>query len=256
MRRFDRATMTDVAGLRDAIDDLSARVDALTRAHEHEMKWRAALQRDLRAVLRHQFLPLAGPLTSEFGWTGLMVDASAKAVARARATFCTNPAVTVVHARVTPGNVNELLPCHGGAGDIDFLSIDVDGHDYWLLQALAAASPRVLAVEYNALFGPTRAVTVPETPIPAGAPKAYHGASLAALERLARSKGYRLVVCEDTGVNAFFLRDGVAPHLEGVTPAVAFRPMRNRKATADEAPIKALDLGELCERQGLPLVEV
>ena len=131
----------------------------------------------------------------------------------------------------------------------------MDSVDYWLLDALDVASPRVLTMEYNALFGPARAVTVPNGPIPADAPKAYHGASLAALEKLARRKGYRLVVCEDTGVNAFFLREDLAPHLAGVTPGQAFRPARDRKASDDQAA-KTLDLVQLCETLGLPLVEV
>jgi hypothetical protein len=306
LRRFDRATMTEVAGLKDAIDALSSRIDELSRAHEQEMKWRAMLKRDLQAVLRHQFINQAGPLDSaglnarrfrvrsqneedgivltllretcstgrrfveigcgrsggnsailayEFGWTGLMVDASDQAVAHARATFSTNPRVSVVHAVVTPENINTLLDDHDSTGEVDFLSIDVDSVDYWLLDALDVASPRVLTMEYNALFGPTRAVTVPNRPIPGGAPKAYHGASLAALEKLARRKGYRLVVCEDTGVNAFFVRHDLAPHLLGLTPAQAFRPTRDRKASDDQAT-KTVDLSHLCATLGLPLVEV
>src|SRR5688572_7315780 len=60
VRRFDRATMTDVAALKDAIDALTARIEQLQRTHEQEMKWRAMLKRDLQAVLRHQFIHLAG----------------------------------------------------------------------------------------------------------------------------------------------------------------------------------------------------
>jgi hypothetical protein len=305
IRRVDRATMTDVAGLRDAIEVLTARVEELQRAHEHEMKWRARLKRDLQAVLRHEFLQHGGPLDStwlnatrfgvrsqneedgivltllreartngrrfveigcgrsggnsailayEFGWAGLMVDASKKAVIHARDTFSTNPKVAVVHAVVTPDNINTLLETHGSTGDVDLLSIDVDSVDYWLFEALEAASPRVLTLEYNALFGAARALTVPNRPIPEGAPKAYHGASLAALHKLARRKGYRLVVCEDTGVNAFFLRDDVAPHLAGLTPCQAFRPARDRRRL--EEGTKTVDLVQLCEKLGLPLVEV
>ncbi len=305
LRRFDQATMTDVADLKRSIEGLSARIDALSRASEQEMKWRATLRRDLQAVLRNQFIDHAGPLDSvglnarrfrvrsqneedgivltllreagttrrrfveigcgrsggnsatlayEFGWTGLMVDANAKALAHSRLTFSTNPNVTIVHSIVTPENVNQLLETHDCAGEIDFLSIDVDSVDYWIFDALSVASPRVVTLEYNALFGPTRAVTVPNGPTPSDAPKGYHGASLAALEKLARRKGYRLVACEDMGVNAFFLRDDLAPHLVGVAPEHAFRPARDRKAFDGEG--KTVDLGELAASLGLPLVDV
>ena len=95
-------------------------------------------------------------------------------------------------------------------GEVDLMSIDIDSCDYWLLEALEACSPRVLIMEYNALFGPKRAVTLPNAPLPYQRPKGYFGASLAALEKMAAKKGYRLVLCEEKGVNAFFLRNNVA----------------------------------------------
>ena len=55
-------------------------------------------------------------------------------------------------------------------------------------------------MEYNGLFGRDRAVTVPDAPRPPVAPKGYGGASLAALEKLNRTKGYGLVLCEDAGM--------------------------------------------------------
>ena len=53
---------------------------------------------------------------------------------------------------------------HGFTGELDFLSIDIDGNDYWLWEALTACSPRVVALEYNWLFGPERSVTIPYDP--------------------------------------------------------------------------------------------
>jgi mono/diheme cytochrome c family protein len=62
-------------------------------------------------------------------------------------------------------------------------------------------------------------------------------------------KGYRLVVCDPTGTNAFFLRDGVAPHLAAATVAEAYRPAVDRwnlegvPAAADQASVAAGDTG-------------
>ena len=83
---------------------------------------------------------------------------------------------------MTPECVNDVLSDHGVTGEVDFLSIDIDSTDYWLLDAVTVCSPRLLVMEYNALFGPERAVTVPLAPIPKGAPKGYSGASLCALD--------------------------------------------------------------------------
>lgn len=197
----------------------------------------------------------AATLAADFGWSGLMVDASRKAIEQAKATFAFNPGVTAVRATVTPHTINTLVTEHGFAGEVDLFSIDVDSIDYWLLDALTACSPRVLIMEYNALFGPTRAVTLPNAPKPAHAPKGYSGASLAALETLARRKGYRLVLCEEVGINAFFLRHDVAPHVPGLTAADAYRPWID-KHDVTGMKHKDIDIDEVVRQANLPLVEV
>src|SRR5687768_3200402 len=144
----------------------------------------------------------AATLAADFGWSGLMVDASRKAIEQATMTFAFNPGVKAVRAMVTPATIDRLIAEHGFTGEIDLFSIDVDSIDYWLLDAMTACSPRVLIMEYNALFGPSRAVSLPNAPKPADAPKGYSGASLAAIEALARRKGYRLVLCEESGIRS------------------------------------------------------
>ena len=194
-------------------------------------------------------------LAHEFGWGGLMVDASKKAIHQLRFELRANSRVDVVRAHVTPDAFDDLLREHGYTGEVDLLSIDIDSWDYWVLESLTAASPRLLVMEYNALFGPERAVTVPRGPMPDGAPKGYSGASLAALEKLARRKGYRLVICEDAGVNAFFLRDDLAPEIPGLTAAQAYRPILDKYDVHDRRP-KNIEIEKLVAERGLPLVEV
>ncbi len=171
-------------------------------------------------------------LAFECGWSGLMVDIEPAAVAGARRRFAHNPGVRAVVSAVSPENVNDLLRTHGFDGEVELLSIDIDSYDYWVLHALTACSPRLLVLEYNAGFGPRRAVTIPLNQPLAGAPKGYRGASLAALDALARAKGYRLVACE-AGVNAFFLRHDVAPEVPGVSVDQAFRPASSRLVVDD-----------------------
>jgi hypothetical protein len=132
------------------------------------------------------------------------------------------------------------------------LSIDIDSYDYWVLEALTVASPRVLIVEYNAGLGAERALTIPREARLDDVPKQYRGASLAAIEKLARRKGYRLVVCEPTGANAFFLRDDVAPQVPKVSVANAYRPPTDRWSL-EETP--SAD-GTLTIAEGVALVEV
>jgi len=97
-------------------------------------------------------------------------------------------------------------------------------------------------------------VTIPDRQPLEGAPKAYRGASLAALDALARSKGYRLVACEPSGVNAFFLRHDVAPEIQAVPVAQAFRPALSRLelAESESAAEPALVPGDA----SFPLIDV
>lgn len=109
---------------------------------------------------------------------------------------------------VTTENINDLFRGNGVDGDIGLLSIDINGNDYWVWEAIKDVSPRIVMVEYNARFGSHRAVTVPYDPA-FGRAKAHHsriyyGASLAALVLLGSRKGYEFVGCNSTGNDAFW----------------------------------------------------
>lgn len=190
----------------------------------------------------------SGFLASELGWHGLMVDARDDAIRKIVIRF-TGHNVTARHRRLTREDVNEFVSECGFAGEIDLLSIDIDGMDYWVWQALTACNPRLVAIEYNWLFGAERAVTVPYNPefdVDKVSQRSYHGASLAALVDLGRSKGYRLVATER--VNAFFLRHDVAPEIHEIDARQGYRAPINF-ATARHV---FTDL----ERAGLPLMTV
>jgi hypothetical protein len=168
-------------------------------------------------------------LAISFGWMGLMIEANENSVFYARRFFrrlSTSPP-KVAAGKVTPENVNGLLRENGFTGSIDLLSIDIDGNDYWVLQAIDAVRPRVLILEYNTSYGPTRSLTVkydpefdPKKYHPAGW---YHGASLTALTKLAKSKGLALIGCDSRGVNAFFVReDLLGGEIRELAPEEAF----------------------------------
>lgn len=191
-----------------------------------------------------------GLLAFELGWSGLMVDASETAIRQLSEQLSGNTSVGAVTRHVTPDNINAMLAERSLTGAIDVFSLDIDSHDYWVLEALEAAQPRLLIVEYNWLFGADRAVSVPRDCDLSQAPKGYHGASLAAFAKLAATRGYRLVAVEPMGINAFFLADGEAPHLPGLDPVSAWRPQPGRKGHKPGAEDRARPDFEL------PLTEV
>jgi hypothetical protein len=190
----------------------------------------------------------SGFLVKECGWTGLMVDANRASIAAIRVQYAGHAVTTVKH-RVTRESVNPLLTQQGFTGELDFLSIDIDGMDYWVWEAITACTPRVVAIEYNWLFGAERAVTIPydaEFEVGSVGTRAYRGASLAALVHLGRRKEYRLVATER--VNAFFLRNDVATDIPPLDVARGYRPPSNIA--------RATDVFVKIEQAGLPLVTV
>jgi hypothetical protein len=196
----------------------------------------------------------SGLLAQELGWSGLMIDGDDFQSGAARYWFA-SPAVAVVQAMVTRENVDALLTAHGGTGEIDLLSIDVDGNDYWLWEAMTACSPRLVIVEYNAEFGPDRAVVVPYDPAfdRHQYHQRYYGASLAALAQLAAQKGYRLVAAEPTGINAYFLRNDLGPTIPACAPQRAYR----RSYQYFRVPPRTQEsIFTLIERMGWPLVDM
>jgi hypothetical protein len=179
-----------------------------------------------------------------FGWSGLLLDADQASVTKARIFFddhlgAHGDRVEIRCDFVTPENINNLLAdVTPESGDIDLLSIDVDSIDYWIWDAIDPKfRPRVVVSEYNAGFGPKRSLTVtpregfdPFDKHPSGY---YHGASVAALHKLATSRDYQLIGCDSQGVNAFFVRRDCAAGLPDLDPAEAYRPNTWRKETPD-----------------------
>jgi hypothetical protein len=196
-----------------------------------------------------------GFLAEECGWTGLMVDSDAAAVDATRLRFGTGR-VRAVAAFITPETIDAFLAEHGFVGEFDLLSIDVDGSDYWLLEALTAR-PRLVIVEYNAVFGSDRAVVVPYSAgrvwDAAAREYRYYGASLRAMQRLGARKGYRLVAIEPDSANAFLLRDDVAPAIPAVDPAAVFRP-QGKYVAAEQR--RTIDVFQTLADEGLPLLDV
>ncbi len=191
-------------------------------------------------------------LASELGWTGLMVDGDPERMPQVARRF---PRVTAVAAWISAENVNGLIEDNGLAGEIDLLSIDLDGNDYWIWKAIDVCSPRIVIVEYNSIFGPDRAVTIPYDPTFDRRQHrfVYYGASLAALARLAAEKGYRLVTTTPSGINAYFLRNDVEPSIPACSPERAYRLQRKYDVLIRE---KGLDIFKYVEEEGLGLIDV
>lgn len=147
--------------------------------------------------------------------------------------------------RITRDNIDESLVRAGGSGDIGLLSIDVDGNDYWILEAMSVASPRLLVIEYNSIFGPDLPITVPYRAdfdyLSAHHSGLYFGASLAALHHLGKERDYRLVGSNSAGNNAFFVRADVATRLTSLEPEEAYVRSRFRTSRDRAGKLTGVD---------------
>lgn len=169
-------------------------------------------------------------------WTGLLVDGNSKNVGIAKEFYRSRPETMhwipdIVEAWLTRDNVNEIIESAGYEGEIDLLSLDIDGVDYWIWEAITIIRPRVVVLEYNHLLGPEVSLTVPyQSDFVAEFTEYgsdYAGASLNAFVKLGHAKGYRLVGTNAIGTNAFFILNDISClSLPEVNPAHVFKHPR------------------------------
>lgn len=162
------------------------------------------------------------------GWRGLWIEADHHACKKMHDTFAAELAAGTLQlqeAFVSAGNIGGLIES-ARLGELDLLSIDIDGNDYWIWDAIAI-QPRVVVIEYNAKFRPPAKWVMQYNPQHRWNSSDYHGASLESLNELARKKGYTLVGSCFAGVNAFFVRnDLVQQHFSEPDVAALFNPPR------------------------------
>jgi len=89
--------------------------------------------------------------------------------------------------------------------------VRVDGNDLHVLEAIRCIQPRVIVVEYNPRFRPPVEWVMAYDPRHVWDETSNFGASLAAWEKTMGKRGYALVGCSFTGVNAFFVREDLTP---------------------------------------------
>lgn len=163
-------------------------------------------------------------LVANFGFSGLYLDGVEKNIQETQKLFENSLGASTKNCAfstswITTDNINEIikekLSYTVNTNEVDILSIDIDGNDYWIWDALNIIHPRLIVIEYNASFGQDLSVTIPYNPNFNASDyhvrKWYHGASLRALSTLGEKKGYSLICCESNGVNAFFVRNDVLP---------------------------------------------
>jgi hypothetical protein len=150
-----------------------------------------------------------GRLLSEDGWTGLLMDGSHE-----------NPEINLHKEFITSKNIVELFDKYHVPLEPDFVSVDIDSCDLWVMKSIMESKyrPRVVSCEYNPAFKLDFSVTIPDDPTFAWDGESYvYGASLAAINKASRQSGYKLVAVV-WPCDAFMIREDLidvskSPHI-------------------------------------------
>jgi len=196
-------------------------------------------------------------------WRGLVMDGDPGVVAAVKSDgLAWRYDLTARTAFITRENIDQLISDAGFGGEIGLLSIDIDGNDYWVWEALQAFRPILCICEYNAVFGDMHAISTPYDPrfarTKAHPGNLYFGASILALRALAAKKGYQFVGTNLSGNDAFFVRDDYAARIiESSLQSVRALPSRFRESK-DASGRNTYVGGEerLQQISGLPVIQV
>lgn len=147
------------------------------------------------------------------GWKGVWIDGSKTNIDFINKNLTSKKDVLIVEREyIIPDNVVERIEgltrgLINGNQTIDFLSIDIDGYDYEVLEKAVKLQPRLVCVEYNPELRPPLKLYVRKDKYTSWNYGMYHGASLQSLYDLMESNNYSLIGCSLSGYNAFFVKN-------------------------------------------------
>jgi hypothetical protein len=123
-----------------------------------------------------------------------------------------------VCAFITAENINTLMMMANFASSkVGILSIDIDGNDYWVWEALSCLDPAIVICEYNCLFGFEHPWTIRYDPTfvrGSKYPFSFYGTSLRSACDLAENRGLKFIGCNRAGNNAYFIRKDLHKYIQ------------------------------------------
>ncbi|HEX2327523.1 MAG TPA: hypothetical protein VHN74_02280 [Candidatus Angelobacter sp.] len=162
---------------------------------------------------------MATNLILNHGFEGVLFDGDEWNIARANIFFsskkdCLLTPPRLVRAWITKDNVNHLLRQNGAVGEVDLFSLDMDGNDYYIWEAISEINPRLCIFETHNIIPDDLSITIPYQPQFSSAVMSNHGqefrsVSLLAMTKLSEKKGYRLIGAHKHGFNVLFLRNDI-----------------------------------------------
>jgi hypothetical protein len=149
------------------------------------------------------------------GWAGLCVEGDGDRFAQMAVSYRQASAVRLLRAFVTPINVASMFAACDVPKDFDFLSLDIDGYDQFVLeQILGSYRPAAFVSEINEKIPPPVKFTVKWDPGYRWSNDHFYGHSLAQVESLCRRFDYDMIRVEYC--NVFCVAREVNPGFEAL----------------------------------------
>lgn len=140
------------------------------------------------------------------GWNGVLIEGDRDRFVELETNYRGKKSAVLFNTYIQVDGHNSLdaiLQQTDVPEDFDFLSVDVDGMDWYIWDSLAGYRPSVVVIEFNPTI-PNDIYFVQDRDM-----SVNHGSSLLAMIDLAKRKGYELVAT--TEWNAFFVREDLFP---------------------------------------------
>ncbi|MDR2576080.1 MAG: hypothetical protein LBC52_06520 [Treponema sp.] len=197
-------------------------------------------------------------------WKGFVMDGSEQNMAKLKTkSWYWKYSLKNKAVFITKENINGLL-AETGYKNIGLLHIDIDGNDAHILAELdlKELNPSIIIMEYNAIFGKEREISIPYDKDFHRTDKHYSnlywGASLYALTYIAKNKGYSLIGCNLAGNNVYYVRkDLLNKTIREKTIDEAFIVSKFRESRNKDFTLSYLDGYERFEMiKGLDVINV
>lgn len=176
-------------------------------------------------------------LLAKQGWHGMYFDAVVSV-----------PECNITRAVLTEDNIGTHFESQGVPHDVDYVSIDVDSVDLWLLRGLLLTKyrPRVISVEFNSNFPRDTKITFQRS-WHEWAGRSVYGSSVGALNFIANEYGYTAVYIMEYMDIFFVRRDLLEQHCDMKSLLTydelsAHLPLRIHKKCTHEDLTRVLDL--------------
>ena len=146
-------------------------------------------------------------------WRGVCIECEQKAFATLAYMYRMFPEINLCRMKITPDNVVALLIANHVPRNVDFLNLDIDGYDYFVLEKiLETFRPMLICTEINEKIPPPIKFTVKYNPQYTWAEDHFYGQSISQLHILCEK--YRYALIKLNGINAYLIPKEINPYPE------------------------------------------